>query len=154
MARRELIPVAIPSLPLNSKQALRLKLQFSLVGVDLAAVAVGFIVSGWLRFGSPLDVRTFGFLVLLLPWYVLVATNNRAYGLDALIDNKCGTPRALVALGATAALLTALLFYLKTGALYSRQVFGVGVIASAVLIPYRTLDVHVRHWAKSALQAK
>jgi lipopolysaccharide/colanic/teichoic acid biosynthesis glycosyltransferase len=124
----------LPSMPLPSKRMLRLKLQLFVVALDILCLALAFLISCLARFGAVDDLRAFEYLLLLVPWYLLVAANNRAYDLEALQNPKAAVERAIVALVATAALLAAVLFYLKTSTLFSRQVVGVGVVGSAVFL--------------------
>ena len=130
------IPLGIPAAPLHSKQLLRMRLYAGMVLLDGVAIAAAFAVANLIRFGDMAAKNGIGLLALLLPIYLAIAVTNGAYGLQALKEPRHGIRKALLALLVAAATLIGCFFYLKVSGAFSRQVFAVGVILSAVLITY------------------
>ncbi len=117
-----------------SKEPLRLKLYLALIIVDSLAMVGGFAVGNLVRFGDALDAQGVNLGLVLLPVYLGVALNSRAYSMDVLVSSKRGIFRALMALLFAVAATTFIAFYLRAGMDFSRVVFGVGTIATALLI--------------------
>ena len=117
-----------------SKEPLRLRIYFALLVVDSLAMIGGFAIANAVRFGNALDVQGLNMCLLLLPVYLGVAVNSRAYSMAVLLSTRRGIYRALMSLFFSGAVTTFLAFYLRAGLDFSRIVFAVGLIATAVLI--------------------
>ena len=117
-----------------SKEPLRLKLYLAMIIVDSLALVGGFAAGNLARFGDILALQGVNLGLVLLPVYLGVALNSRAYGMDVLVSCRRGIFRALMALLFAVAATTFIAFYLRAGMEFSRAVFGVGTVMTAILI--------------------
>lgn len=118
----------------ESKERLRFCLYATLLLSDCFALALAFSVAGTIRLGSPFELQSLRTLALLLPTYLAVAINNRAYSISALERPAIGAERALKALLWAVAVGIAFLFYLKASVQFSRQIFALGTMLSLIAI--------------------
>jgi len=118
----------------RSKERLRTWLYLALIAADLFAFAIAFLAAGALRLGSPLESQSLLTLALVLPTFLAVAVNNRAYSISALERPAVGAARATKALLFAIVVAISLLFYLKASVQFSRQIFAVGTIFSLVAV--------------------
>ncbi len=101
---------------------------------DVVAIAAGFIVGGAIRLGSPVNDQTGESLAIVLPIFILVALNNRAYSLASLERPWVGIKRSLKALIYACAVAMSLLFYMKWSEQFSRAIFAIGTASAFALI--------------------
>ncbi len=118
----------------SSKELLRLKLYVSLVLVDAFGLTCALMLASSVRFHNPLHSQGLYLLAIMLPAYLGVALNGRAYALDVLQKPRVGIRRAAGALALSVGVICGCVFYLKVGAEISRFVLGAGSAASLVLI--------------------
>ncbi len=102
----------------------------ALIGIDIAAISAGFISAGAIRLGTPFAEQGVNTLAIILPIFLAIALNNRAYSLDALERPSYGIRRMVQAFVYACAVGIALLFYLKVSEQFSRMVFAVGTLLS------------------------
>ena len=117
-----------------SKEPLRLRLYLALIIVDALSLVGGFSIGNLVRFGDALNAQGINLGLVLLPVYLGVALNSRAYGMDVLVSSRRGIFRALMSLLFAVAATTFIAFYLRAGMDFSRMVFGVGTIVAAMLM--------------------
>ena len=125
--------VPAPIFP-RSKERLRTWLYLALIAADLSAFAISFLAAGALRLGSPWEPQSLRTLALLLPTFLAVAVNNRAYSISALEQPAVGAARAVKALLFAVVVAISLLFYLKASVHFSRQIFAIGTVFSLVAV--------------------
>ena len=142
-ARRE-IPRA-SSVFETSKEKLRFQLYGLLMACDLLCVVVAFLLGNVIRLGDPFHPQGRDILVLLLPIFLGLTVDMRAYSIEALVHPRTGIERVLKALAITVAVVMGFLFYMKVGALYSRIAIGIGMIGSFGLV------ILVRHVVGNAI---
>jgi exopolysaccharide biosynthesis polyprenyl glycosylphosphotransferase len=118
----------------RSLGAIRVQSYLTLLGIDAAALAGGFILANLVRFGQPLAAPGLTYLMAFLPVFLALSFSSGAYSVEVLSKPRLGALRVLKALVITGAALLAGLFYAKTSADMSRAVFGVGVVASAAMM--------------------
>lgn len=118
----------------QSKERLRFWLYGALFASDMAAFAIAFLAAGALRLGSPFEEQSLRTLAILLPTFLAVAINNRAYSVAALERPAVGVSRALKALVSAIAVAIGLLFYFKASVQFSRQIFAIGTILSLLSV--------------------
>ena len=117
-----------------SKEPLRLKLYLAMMIVDALAMIGGFAIGNLFRFGDALAQQGINMCLVLLPVYLGVAFNSRAYSMDVLISSRRGILRALMSLLFAVAATTFIAFYLRAGLDFSRIVFTTGTLATAMLL--------------------
>ena len=132
----------------SSKEQARLRLYLALVGIDLAALLVGYLVAGALRSGHLFHIQSLRLIAVMLPTFIGVALNNGAYSLLALEHPGRGIAKALEALMFSVAAVFAILFYLKVSEEFSRVIFAVGTVFTATLLVLSRWSVG--HWAGRA----
>ena len=118
----------------SAKERLRLRLYVGLLAIDALSVAAGFVIGNILRFGDPFKSQGVDLLVVMIPIYIGIAVNNRAYSIEVLHRPNVGFMRASQALLFTGAAVMGVVFYLQLGETFSRLVFSFGLIASFVVL--------------------
>jgi lipopolysaccharide/colanic/teichoic acid biosynthesis glycosyltransferase len=128
-----------------SKAGLRLRMYASLILADALALALAFMSVSLARFGNLLHPTSLNVLVILLPMYLVIAFNSRAYAIDVLMTPKIGVHRSLRSFSFAVAIVIGTLFYLKSSADFSRVSMAIGTAGSIfALIGFRwTLGHHV-----------
>jgi lipopolysaccharide/colanic/teichoic acid biosynthesis glycosyltransferase len=102
----------------------------ALILIDIAAISAGFIGAGAIRLGTPFAWQGIKTLAIILPIFLAIALNNRAYSLEALERPSYGIRRIVQAFVYACAVGIAFLFYLKVSEQFSRVVFAVGTVLS------------------------
>lgn len=112
----------------RSKAFLRFRLYATLFAADLLCIILAFLAAGAIRFGTVSNEQTLRTLAIVIPTFIAVAFNNRAYSLKALRRPSWSAGRGVTALfyGITVAIV--LLFSLKASTDFSRAVFAAGTI--------------------------
>jgi len=124
----------------RSKERLRFQLYCALFALDAAALMLGFLAIDAVRGFSLASASGTRTLALLLPIYLIVAINNRAYTLNALTRPGLGIRRALKALAIALAAVLFVTFSLKTSETFSRLATGAGaVLAGLAILLFRKL---------------
>jgi lipopolysaccharide/colanic/teichoic acid biosynthesis glycosyltransferase len=126
-------PLRLDSGP-PSKEALRLRLYGVLLLIDTLALLGGMAAAGWIRTGSILDPFTWRLAAVMMPLYLGIALNSRAYVIDVLTDAKRGVYRAILSLIFAAGAVLLIGFYLRASGDLSRFIFGAGVTLGAGLL--------------------
>ena len=110
----------------RSKAFLRFRLYATLFAADLLCIVLAFLAASAIRFGTVINEQTLRTLAIVIPTFVAVAFNNRAYSLEALQRPSWSAGRGVTALfyGITVAIV--LLFSLKVSTDFSRAVFAAG----------------------------
>ncbi|MFD1952526.1 sugar transferase [Sphingomonas arantia] len=128
-----------PLMP-RRKERLRVQLLIGMIGFDLGAILIGFVLANLLRFDAPFEPQGFYLMKIVVPIFLAIAVNNGAYSLDALVQRRYGIGRALSAFMIAIAAVAVLVFYLRVAASYSRVGFSIGITLSmATLIAGRLL---------------
>lgn len=137
-------PVAVPSL-----ERRRLQAYLALLVADIACIALAFVAAGWLYEGLYPHPTSWLQAQLLLPVYLTIALYNATYSLGALESLRFAIRRAGISLLVSAALLTFILFYAKSNAVFSRVASTLAlVLAFALIVVTRSLAhaVIARRW--------
>ena len=120
----------------SSKELLRLRLYASLVTIDAVSVVLGFMLANYARLGDLLHGRGWDLLAIVLPMFIAMAANSRAYSIEVLRSPRTGARRAVQALLIALAVVIGIFFYLKASASFSRMMFGVGGVASILFVGF------------------
>lgn len=113
---------------------LRLRLYALLLASDACCMGLAFLIANQLRFGDPLVSYGMNTLAVLLPIYVAVGVNGRAWRIEALQNPRQSVAAALRAFCLALAVTTILFFSLKIGEDFSRLVFGIGSLLALILV--------------------
>jgi len=124
----------------ESKDKLRIRLYALMIVLDLACITIAFSIGSLARMGALLNAGNRDILVLLLPLFLAVAIDARAYSIHALSEPQFGMRKACKALAIAFAIVMGFLFYMKVSENYSRLALGIGMVGSfALLIVARQL---------------
>ena len=124
----------------SSRERLRLSLYCTLFLVDLFALALSFLAAAALRLDSPFELQSLRTLAIVVPTFIAVGLNNRAYSIDTLERPNAGALKSAEALFFATAVAIGLLFFLKVSTQFSRQIFITGtLIAMAAIVSCRIL---------------
>jgi exopolysaccharide biosynthesis polyprenyl glycosylphosphotransferase len=118
----------------RSREKLRLRLYCALFIADLLWLALAFLAAGGLRLGSPFEQQSLKTLAIIIPTFIAVALNNRAYSIDTLERPSAGAVKATEALFFATAVAIGLLFFFKVSTEFSRQIFALGTIFALAAI--------------------
>jgi exopolysaccharide biosynthesis polyprenyl glycosylphosphotransferase len=123
------------SLPLPASKAhLRFRLRVLLMVFDIFSVVTGFLLANSWRFGSPFHADRVNLSAMIVPVYFVAALGQQAYSIDAIMDRKAGTWRAVTALLFAIVAVLFIGFYLKANADFSRIAFSAAGFTSAILL--------------------
>lgn len=121
----------MPLMPSLQQRRLQCHLIFMLG--DILAIFAGFVCAGYLRQEALTESATI-LPQLVLPVYLSIALYNDAYSLNSLSSTSHSVTRALLALGVSVAAVTFITFYARSAAEYSRSLFTIGVVLSALFV--------------------
>lgn len=121
----------MPLMP--SLQQRRLQCYLALMLGDILAIFAGFALAGYLR-AETFTGATVMLSQLVLPVYLTIALYNDAYSIESLRSTSHSATRSLLALGLSAATVTFVTFYARSTDNYSRMVFTIGVVVSALFV--------------------
>lgn len=125
----------------------RLQAYLALVAGDVLAIFAGFAITGYLYLGQIGFDRAEALARLLLPVFLTVALYNGAYSLGTLQSVRQGMLRGLNALGVSAAVVVFIAYYTKSSADFSRVLFTIGTLLSAVLVVWMRAQLRAFiHW--------
>ena len=137
-----------------SKQARRFQLYALLAVIDTLSICLAFVLAGLLRHSEVFGANGLHLASLITPIFLLVALNSNAYGYQVLVNWKQGLSKALMALAFSVAAVLFVAFYARSSLEFSRVVYGVGSLGSAVFlvagrymfkrVVTRTSDEHLR----------
>lgn len=118
----------------QSKLRLRLRMYAMMAVADVAAISIGFLAASRIRMFDADPGMALAELAVIAPLYFVIALMRQAYA-AGVIHNRWGSVgRALNALALAAASFLFIAFFLKVSQDFSRTVFGVGIVMSAVLL--------------------
>jgi exopolysaccharide biosynthesis polyprenyl glycosylphosphotransferase len=139
-------PLHLRQLP--SRFALRIRLYMCLVALDVLCILAGFLIAS-LVYPATSDERWLSISSVILPLYLASAFGARAYSVEVIHKVSRSITRALRSLVIAVSAVLFIAFYLKASADFSRAIFVIGIVSSAVLLVIaRTLLVG---WARSIL---
>ena len=113
---------------------LRLRLYAVLLASDALCMALAFLAANQLRFADAFASYGLNTLGVILPIYVAVGLNGRAWQIEALQNPRQSVVAALRAFCLALAVAAILFFSLKIGEDFSRLVFGIGAVLSLLLL--------------------
>jgi exopolysaccharide biosynthesis polyprenyl glycosylphosphotransferase len=124
----------------RARERVRLSLYGTLFLMDLCALTLSFLAAAALRLDSPFELQSLRTLAIVVPTFIAVALNNRAYSIDTLDRPSAGAFKSAEALFFATAVAIGLLFFLKVSTQFSRQIFITGtLIATAAIVSCRIL---------------
>ncbi|WP_162875471.1 exopolysaccharide biosynthesis polyprenyl glycosylphosphotransferase [Sphingomonas crusticola] len=131
----------------SRKSVLRWRLFEMLAAGDVIAVFGGMAVASAFRLHDVWSEQTVKILLVLIPVFVGLSLNNRAYGIAVLENWRLGVRRSLSSLVMTGFIVVGIGFALKVSSEYSRLAIGVGFgISAALLVLFRYLVKHAVTW--------
>lgn len=128
----------MPLMPSLQQRRLQCHLAFMLG--DILAIFSGFLIAGYLQAGAVM-ANALLFPQIILPVYLTIALYNDAYSLNSLSSRSHSVTRALIALGLSAAVVTFITFYARSADEYSRAIFTIGVVLSALFVLVNRLSM-------------
>jgi len=122
--------LSMPSV--TSLEKRRLQCYVALIIGDVLAIGAGFILASLIRDGVVNNGQAMLQAQLIVPIFLTFALYNGAYSVAALLRPSRSLANALKALAGAGIALLLFTFFTKTGAFYSRQMFGTGILSAAV----------------------
>lgn len=117
-----------------SKQSVRLFLYFQLMMLDMLAVAIGFLVGGYIGGATWAAPKGINLAFLVIPTYLFLAANQHAYSLAALRSLEQSLRRSLTALAITTTFILLAGFSMYSGPLHSRASVALGIAATGFFL--------------------
>lgn len=125
----------------------RLQCYLALILADLATLFTGFVAAGFLYLGADGVAQASVLSQLVLPVFLTIALYNGAYSMTALESAQAGASRAILALGLSAAAVVFIAFYTKSSHEFSRLLFSLGVLLTALGLAWTRLQMRAFvHW--------
>lgn len=93
---------------------------------DMVAIFVGFLLAALARHSVFGDTNWLVFALVLMPLYVLIASNSDAYDAENLQDPFRAIRRSLQSLALAVGSVILIIFYLKSGTAFPRLTIGIG----------------------------
>jgi len=121
----------MPLMP--SLQQRRLQCYLAFILGDVLAIFAGFALAGYLR-AETFAGGTLSLSQLVLPVYLTIALYNDSYSIESLRSTSHSVIRSLLALGLSVAVVTFITFYARSTDNYSRMLFTIGVVLSALFV--------------------
>lgn len=118
----------------RGKVALRLQLYACLMLTDALSLLVGCLFGNFVRFGYWHHDAGLSMATMLVPVYIGVALNSRAYSLDVLTSSRTGVVRGVMALMFAVSAILFVSFYLKATADFSRIILTVGTLSGGLVM--------------------
>lgn len=128
----------------SSRERLRIRLYSLLLLTDITLIALAFLGAGAIRLGSPFEGQSLRTVLVVIPTFLAIAAQNRAYSIKALQRPAYGAGKVAEALGYGIAVAIGLLFYTKASVEFSRQIFAIGTLLAALLAVAGRLVVGAR----------
>lgn len=133
--------VARPEVTSHSRKTARLAMVARLLLADMLALLIGFSLAKQFRGETWLSLNGVTLLYVVVPIYLLLAGNARAYGLEALSRYAESARRTIGALSQTVLTLFGILFAVQEGEDISRIGIGIVFLVSlACMLLFRLLN--------------
>ena len=116
------------------RRNLRLRLYCLLIFTDLLAISIGFAIGSFVRGDNWLSLSGIDLAYPVLPIYLLIAFNNKAYSRPAITSGSESILRAIVPLAITGFALLTLIFFVQAGNEISRVAFAIGFGGTMILM--------------------
>jgi len=133
-SKQDEVRVGPPDLQNLDTRALRYKIYFLVLMVDLAVVLSSFALASIVKFGHPAAPGWFGLVISVTSLYVLVSFSWGGYSLEAITRASLGISRALSALFCSFGMLFLTFYFLKVGPDFSRAMSIMSLGFSAMLL--------------------
>lgn len=125
-----------------SRATLRMRLHFSLIASDIAAIYGSFLLAQLLYPAAEPDTQWAALASILTPFYLALSLSARSYSSDIIVRPMRGVSRAVQSLILAGGVLLFALWMLQASATFSRVVVGLGFGFSLVtLASARTMFV-------------
>jgi len=133
---------------LPNKQRRRIGLYFVTAAVDMTAVAAALALASLLQFQDPIGWQSSRLTGIIVPLFLAMALNQRAYSLDSLTDPVRGAMRAVLALILGNAIALLMLQQLGLLQAFSGWIvaYGIGLAVPLLMLARRTMGF-VSAWA-------
>lgn len=119
---------------LSRKKQKRTALIFAIAFFDVFAIIFAFLIAAYMYLGVAGINQTFNVLFCVIPIYLVISLNNKAFRTKVLISWWISVSRGVVALLFSTISMLLILFFFKTSAEFSRVMFGLGTLGSVILI--------------------
>ncbi|HEX2795177.1 MAG TPA: sugar transferase, partial [Croceicoccus sp.] len=127
--------VAEPNQPLvRMLEKRRLQCYLVMMLGDIAALALGFVIASIVRNFDPFGGEAMRQARMITPIFLTIALYNGSYSIAALGSLNTSLKRAAQALLLSAGIVLLIAFFMKTGGVYSRMTFGVGIVAAGLAL--------------------
>lgn len=117
-----------------SRQSVRLLLYFQLMLLDMMAIAVGFLIGGYLGGYTWAAPNGINLAFLVIPTYIFLAANQNAYSLSTLRSLQQSLRRSLIAWAVTAAFILLAGFFMYSRPIASRGSVALGIAGTGFLL--------------------
>jgi exopolysaccharide biosynthesis polyprenyl glycosylphosphotransferase len=119
---------------LSRKKQKRSTLIVFLALTDIFAIILSFTLASLLRLGEIELTQLTNVLLTVIPIYIAIALNNKAYQTNVLTGYWKSINRGVIALLLASSAMLLILFFFKTSNEFSRIMFGFGTLGAAVMI--------------------
>lgn len=138
-------PRQVPSAlrQLSGRRRMRRYVRTLAVLFDMFAVSFAFMCGNLIRFGDPLHSQGLKMIAVILPIYLVIAGNKRAYGISSVARPRHGGSTAALAFLIALSAVGLMVFFFKISTDFSRAVFGTGAALALTFIPLARVGLGV-----------
>lgn len=122
----------LPNLP--KKRQKRSALIFAIAVTDVLAIVCSYVIAAYIYLGVAGMSQTLNVLFCVIPIYLVIALNNKAFRTKVLTSLWVSVSRGVGALLLSTISMLLILFFFKTSAEFSRVMFALGTLGSAIFI--------------------
>lgn len=127
------VKISVPSREF-SRARLRQRLFWWLVAIDSVCLTAGFYLTSLVYEPDPTERQWLLITIVLLPVYIAIAINRRAYAAEVIQLKAGGVTRAFHSYLLAAGAIILIAFYLKSSTVFSRVTFALGSALSLTFL--------------------
>jgi len=109
--------------------------------IDVLAITGALMAASLIRFGHPVPQQGLNMIAVVLPIYLIIAANNRAYSIEEIARARGGGGKVILAFLVAISAVAITVFFLKVSTDFSRAVFGVGAALAMTFLPIARLGL-------------
>lgn len=126
---------------LSARRRMRRYLRAMAPLFDALAIAIAFIAAAAIRYGDFGHAQALNMVVVVLPIFLVIAANSRAYTIASVARARVGGRNAAMAFLIAISAVGLVVFFLRVSSDFSRAVFGLGTVFAVIALPLARLGL-------------
>jgi lipopolysaccharide/colanic/teichoic acid biosynthesis glycosyltransferase len=120
---------------LAGRRRLRRYMRLASALFDILAICAAFVIGNLIRFGDPFHAQGLNMMAVIVPIYLAIAANNRAFTIASVARARSGGGNVALSFAISLSAVGLVVFFLKVSTDFSRAVFGTGAVFALVFLP-------------------